>query len=205
MKLYNCIRARWELQTWFDATRRIVCLFLEKGQQILIARLDYESRSTVAGSPLPHSVLGGTDLRICLQKEQQTGRGKVSTWGSGDVTDTESQGANICHLQLGMAVTLVCFMIGGKKCFSLPLLCSIRAAAGWGHVSIVVSNYWLKSSNASLCLLCESNCVQGWWCMYLCVYEVGEGDEWMKEGRDAACQMNSDRGLLNCVGVLWYF
>lgn len=74
---------------------------------------------------------------------------------------------------------------GKKKCFSLPLLCSIRAAAGWGHVSIVVSNYWLKSSNASRCLLCKSNCVQGWWCMCVCVYEEGEGDQWMKEGRDA--------------------
>lgn len=167
MKLQNCVWARWELQTWFETTQWIVFLFLEKGQQILIKRLDYESRSTVGGFSFPRSVLGGADLQICLQKEQQTGRGKVSTWGSGDVTDTKAQDANICHLHLGMAATLVCF-IDGKKCFSLPSLCSIRAAAELGHVSIIVSNYWLKNSHASLCLLCKSNCVQWWWCMYVC-------------------------------------
>lgn len=157
-------------------------------------------------SSLPPAVLCGADLQICLQRKQQTGRGKVSPWGSGDVTDTEAQGANICHLQLGMAAAVLCFIDRGWGGASLYPRCAaselLQSWDMWVLLSIITGSktaMFLFSMQKQLCPMMMMM-------MYVCLcVRGGGGDQWMKEGRNAACQMNSDRGLRNGVGVLWYF
>lgn len=77
------------------------------------------------------------------------------------MTDSEAQGANICHLQPCMAATLVCFMHGDS---ASPCLHCVASAL---HMSIIVNTllgqeqlrFYLSSMQKQLCEMMVHVCM----------------------------------------------
>lgn len=153
---------------WYNTVN---CVFVfEKGQQILIKRLDYESRSSRLFSPCPwwcwaadFSAEGTTDRQ--REGEHMRVRGCDRRWGSGckHLPPAAGHGCNIALFYLW------------RKCFSLPSLCigSAQRAARLARAGIIVNNL-MAQQQPHFCFLCKNNSVKWWWwwwrwCMHVFV------------------------------------